>query len=344
MTTPPAHDNKKPVISWQNFINKLKVYVFLALALTFAGFSYSDVILRKFFQPRTGQLIPIGRITKVSWSSDRLTAVDTLWLPLIQNDPIFVGDMIKTRKYSQLELHLENGTDISLESDTLIQIKTHRGKLVFSFYKGDAQFKNAKDIVVKKGLTESPAQNQPQPELPKNDENESNAKPVEESQNQPSEKSSEAESKEDPVPAKTFEKAAPEFDTTIYPQDHSILVLSKSVRIQMKVNAQIKKEQAHSKSQYSQNSVAESSDLCTTDCELIVESDGKQILSQKMTKGQVVTALEISPNQIYKWKLFQKVLVGGDKIIREGDFETVAPTSLQLKKAIDANRTVEFVN
>jgi hypothetical protein len=241
--------------------------------------------------------------------------------------------MIKTRKYSELELHLNNGTDISLDSDTLIQIETHRGKLVLSFFKGDAQFKNAKDIVVKKGLSEAPAQNAPpQAESTKSDDGKSGKNLDDGTKAQQPEP-------QNPEPAKPIEKAAPEIDTTIYPQDHSLLVLSKPTQLQIKVNAQTKKVAGATSAH-----ATESSDVCKDDCELIIESSGKPVHTAKMSSGQLITSFDISANQIYKWKLLQKALIGAGKIIREGDFETVAPTSLQLKKAIEGNRTVEFVN
>ncbi|MDR0402577.1 MAG: FecR family protein [Treponema sp.] len=80
---------------------------------------------------------PIGTITYKRQAAQRRFSDRVLWTVLSTGSPVYQGDYIRTAELSQAVVHFDDGTDIDLAENTLIQIRTENGKNIVDFAEGN---------------------------------------------------------------------------------------------------------------------------------------------------------------------------------------------------------------
>src|SRR5690348_5277762 len=119
-------------------LKRLIVILLISITCAFATDRWYKSVTA--FQLDYGDRKPVAEMVEVVNEAQRKPLKRLVWRSLSANDALYAGEMIRTTEDSQAKIVFpDTGTEINLESDSMILIGDDGGKLSLEFLRGFLQ-------------------------------------------------------------------------------------------------------------------------------------------------------------------------------------------------------------
>jgi len=140
-------------LAFGRFFEKFVLYLFGAV-LMFSLYSLSNesVFLIFINELKTG-LEPIALIDSKSGPSSKRTVIDSLWLPTLEKQLVYVGDSLFTKDEATLSVKLNENAKLFVEPNSYLRIRKIDGLPLIRLSQGvvKAEVTGEQTILIKKG-------------------------------------------------------------------------------------------------------------------------------------------------------------------------------------------------